>query len=76
MITMHDITIVLKSLAVLFIAWFTEIIIGATISLTIIPENIKEFFIETKEIINWIVSALVLILTIVKIKNERKNKSK
>lgn len=76
MITMHDVTIVIKSLAILCIAWFTELAIGLTISLAIVPQDVREFFAETKEIINWIVSASVLILTIIKIRNERKNKSK
>lgn len=65
---MQDIIIVFKSLAILCIAWFTELFISTSItSLTILPYNVIEFFEETKTALNWIVSFSVLILTVVKI---------
>lgn len=69
---MHDIMIVIKSMLILAVAWFTELAIASVVSLTIVPQDIREFFIETKEIINWIASILVVILTVVKIIKEKK----
>lgn len=74
MITMTDILICLKSLLILSVAWFTELMIFNFAQLSIIGPNLREFFIETKEIINWVVSVLVLILTVVKLRREHINK--
>lgn len=74
MISMHDIAIVIKSFFLIFIVWFTDTIIYQVVSLTFISPSVREFFIETKEIISWSVSALILVLTILRIRNERRKK--
>lgn len=66
------ISLIVKAIGVLIITWFTEIFIENAISVSIINPRVKEFFVDTKPIINWIVSVLVLIFTIYKFKKEKK----
>lgn len=67
--TVHHILISLKSIMLLFVVWFIDTIVYGLASLVIINPTVKEFFAETKDIIAWITSLLILILTVVKIKN-------
>ena len=41
-------------------------------SITFLPVGVREFFIETKEIVSWAVSITVLIATIIKIRKDTK----
>lgn len=74
MISINDIIIVFKGLLAVFIAWFTDTIIVKTVSLTFISPFIRDFFIETKDIINWFVSSIILITVVVKLINERRKR--
>lgn len=68
---MHNLLISLKSLLLIFIVWFTDKIVLQITLFTFVNPLIKEFFVETKEIIAWVTSFLILILTIYKIRNEK-----
>ena len=71
---MHDIFIFIKGIILIFVVWFTETILVQFASLSIINSDIREFFIESKEIINWVVSVSVLYATYLKIRNEKRKK--
>lgn len=43
-------------------------------SLSFISPGVRDFFIESKEVINWIVSLAVLYATYLKIKSEKNKK--
>ncbi len=69
---MHDILICIKGLMVISIVWFTDTFLIQLAGVSFINPSIREFFVETKEMINWGVSILVLIVTIVKLRKETK----
>ncbi len=69
---MHDLFICFKGLVVIAFVWLIDFLMIGFISLSIMPSFIKDFFIESKEIINWIISVLVLYVTYLKLKKEKK----
>lgn len=72
MITLHKIWIICESLFVLALTWFIDILITAFAGLSIVNPMLKEILIDLKDVISIIVSISILILTIVRIKNEYK----
>jgi len=64
-----------KGFLLISLVWFSDAIVVELSLLTFLPSVIKGFFIETRDIINWVVSILVLYATYLKIKKEKsKNK--
>lgn len=74
MISMHDIFIFFKGIILISIVWLTDIVLLQFASLSIINSDIRSFFVETKDIINWVVSISVLYATYLKIRNEKRKK--
>jgi hypothetical protein len=68
---MHDLFIFLKGIALVLIVWFTDLVIIQFASFAFISSGVREFLIESKEIISLITSVLVLIHIIIKIRKDR-----
>lgn len=73
---MHDLFILTKGLVLISLVWVLDTMMIELVSLSFISIPVKEFFIETKDVINWVVSLTVLYATIIKIKNENKKDKK
>lgn len=71
---MSDFFIVTKGLILVSLVWVMDTMMIELVSLSFISIPIKEFFIETKDVINWFVSITVLVATLIKIRNESKKK--
>ena len=69
---MHDLFICFKSIALISLIWLMDFLMINLSSLSIMPLNVREFFLESKEVINWIVSVSVLYATYLKIRNEKR----
>ena len=69
----NDIFICIKGLLVISFVWFTDTLLLQVVPF--LPPSIREFFIEIKEVISCFVALAVLIVTILKIGKELKNKS-
>lgn len=69
---MHNLATVVKAFILLCITWFTEIFIGAVVTVQYIPANVREFFDEIKTPLACIASFVVIILTVIKILKENK----
>lgn len=69
---MHNLIIILKSLAIFCIAWFTEILIGSVTMLSFVPVGVKEFCEEVKTPLAVLVSFAIFILTVIRIIKENK----
>lgn len=69
---MHDLFILTKGLILISLVWVLDTVMIELVSLSFISIPVKEFFTETKDVINWIVSLAVLYATIIKIRNENK----
>lgn len=72
--SMQDFLIVFKGIILILFVHWVDVILSRISLLTIVPENAKQFFAETKEPLAWLVSFSVFILTLIKIKNEHKNR--
>lgn len=70
-LSMHDLFIFLKGIALVLIVWFTDLVIIQFASFAFISSGVREFLIESKEIISLITSVLVLIHIIIKIRKDR-----
>ena len=71
---MHDLVIFTKGLVVILFVWFTDLLMIQLSTLAFISADIRDFFSETKDIINWVVSVSVLYATYLRIKNEKSKK--
>lgn len=71
-LSMHDLLIFAKGLVLILFVWIVDFITIQFVSLSFISPGIREFFTESKDIINWVVSALVLYATVLKIRNEKR----
>ena len=68
--------IFLKSSAVLLFVWLFDYAYKSILSIHFINSDIREILLELKEVIGFIVSFLVLIITIIKLKKLVSNKGK
>lgn len=68
---MHDLFIFLKGVVLVLIVWFTDLVIIQFAGFAFISSGVREFLIESKEIISLITSILVLIHIIIKIRKDR-----
>jgi hypothetical protein len=73
-IRMHDLVIFTKGLVVILFVWFTDLLMIQLSTLAFISADIRDFFSETKDIINWLVSISVLYATYLRIKKEKSKK--
>ena len=73
---MNDFFVITKGLILISLVWVMDTMMIEMVSLSFISIPVKEFFIETKDVINWVVSLTVLYATIIKIKNENKKDKK
>lgn len=69
----EEILIFCKSAFVISFVWLFDGLYLNVVQTSIINENIRELMIELKEVIGFIVSFLVLIITIIKLKKLVKN---
>lgn len=69
---MHDLFIFLKGTILVLIVWFTDLFIIQLASFAFISSGLREFLIESKEVISLITSVLVLIHIIIKIRKDRR----
>lgn len=66
--TTEETVIFLKSSAVLLFVWLFDSAYSSIASISLIDSNIREILIELKEVMGFIVSFLVLVITIIKLK--------
>lgn len=71
-LSMHDLFIFLKGTILVLIVWFTDLFIIQLASFAFISSGLREFLIESKEVISLITSVLVLIHIIIKIRKDRR----
>ncbi len=71
---MHDIFIWFKFMLSLTIVWFADTAIIWVASISIINPTFREFCIESKDVINVLISITVLLVTIIKFRNERRKR--
>lgn len=70
--SMHELIICIKALAIILFVQFCDLFIMQTASVHFFPEGLRSFFVETKEFLSWVVTILVLIATIIKIRKDTK----
>jgi len=73
-LSMHELFIYVKGLALLLLVWCTELFVVQIAGLSFISTNVREFLIESKEIISLITSIAVLAHIVIKIIKEKNNK--
>ena len=71
---LEDFFILVKGFFLISLVWSTDVLMIELSSLAFISAPFKDFFIESKDIINWVVSVSVLYATYLKIKNEKNKK--
>ena len=69
---MHDLVIWFKGISLIALCWSVDFILVQFASLSILNPNVRDIFLESKDIINWVISIAVLYATILKIRNERR----
>lgn len=72
MVTLHKILIVAEAIIVFIIAYFTDLFVYIFAGLSFISPGFKETLIDLKEVIGITTAIAILILTILRIKNENK----
>jgi len=78
-LSMEETVLFIKSSAVILFIWLFDSAYLSLLSISVINDNVREVLVELKELMGFIVSALVLIITVIKlrrlVKNKQENKS-
>lgn len=75
-INMHELVIYLKATILLSVVWLTDKLMISFSSFNFLSPEIKELLIESKDLVNLLVSLCVLFVTILKIVKEKRGLKK
>ena len=70
--SMHELIICIKGLVLISIVWMFDLFMLQLSTVNFFSPEVRGFFVETKEFLSWVVSILVLIATIIKIRKDTK----
>ena len=70
----HDIILSIKAIFLVSLVWLTDLLILQFAGFVFVSPAVREFLIEIKDVVSIMVSIVIFIATIYKIRNERRKK--